>query len=138
MGYRLKIKDLSFDEGVITAVTFDSDTPASGNARSTDLRATMRIVGRINFSLGAEISDSTVELAKWALMSSDQADCYREVQVQVINGGQVVRQYKYPNAFVMDYEENLNDEEGVGTFVLLVKQKQDLTSKLELKGNFEE
>lgn len=141
MGFRVKItggKDVEFDEGVITTVNFISDTPDASNARSTDLGVILRIVGRINFSLGAEIEDSTVELANWALMPSDQADCYRDVQVQVINGGQVVRQYKYPNAFVMDYTENLNDDEGVGTFTLLVKQKKDLTAKIELKGNFEE
>lgn len=141
MGFRVKItggKDVEFNEGVITAVDFISDTPDASNARSTDLGVMLKIIGRINFSLGAEIEDSTVELANWSLMPSDKAECYREVQVQVINGGQVVRQYKYPNAFVMDYTENLNDDEGVGTFILLIKQKKDLTAKIELKGNFEE
>ena len=33
----------------------------------------------------------------------------------------------------MDYTEDLNDEEGVGTFTLLLKQKKDLTDKVELK-----
>ena len=141
MGFRCKItggKDVEFDEGVITAVNFISDTPDASNARSTDLGVILRIVGRINFSLGAEVEDSTVELANWALMPSDKADCYREVQIQVVNGGQIVRQYTYPNAFVMDYTEDLNDDEGVGEFTLLVKQKKDLTAKVELKGNFEE
>ena len=87
---------------------------------------------------GAEVDDSTVELANWALMASDQADCYREAQVQVINGGQIIRQYTYPNAFVMGYTEDLDDDAGVGTFVLTLKQKKDLTAKVELKGNFEE
>jgi hypothetical protein len=141
MGFRCKItggKNVEFDEGIITAVEFISDTPDASNARSTDLGVILKIVGRINFSLGAEVEDSTVELANWALMPSDKSDCYREVQVQVVSGGQIVRQYKYPNAFVMDYTEDLNDEEGVGEFTLLVKQKKDLTAKIELKGNFEE
>ena len=140
MGFRVKItggKDVEFNEGVVTAVNFISDTPDNSNARSTDLGVMLRIVGRINFSLGAELEDSTVELANWALMPSDQANCYRNVQVQVVNGGQIVRQYTYPNAFVMDYTEDLNDEEGVGTWTLLLKQKKDLTDKIELKGNFE-
>ena len=140
MGFRLKVtggKDVEFNEGIITAVNFLSDTPDATNARSTDLGVVMKISGRINFSLGAEIEDSTVELANWALMPSDQANCYRNVQVQVVSGGQIVRQYTYPNAFVMDYMEDLNDEEGVGTFYLLLKQKKDLTDKVELKGNFE-
>ncbi len=140
MGFRVKItggKDVEFNEGVITAVNFISDTPENTNARSTDLSVILKLEGRINFSLGAEIEDSTVELATWALMASDQANCYRNVEVKVINGGQVVRQYTYPNAFVMDYTEDLNDEEGVGTWSMLLKQKKDLTDKVELKGNFE-
>lgn len=141
MGFRVKItggKDVEFNEGIITSVEFISDTPDTSNARSTDLGVVMNIKGRINFSLGAEEDDSTVELANWALMPSDQSDCYRNVQVQVVNGGQIVRQYTYPNAFVMGYTEDLNDEEGVGEFELLLKQKKDLTAKVELKGNFEE
>ena len=141
MGFRVKItggKDVSFDEGIITAVDYISDTPDTANARSTDLGVILNIKGRINFSLGAEQEDSTVELANWALMPSDQADCYRNVQVQVVSGGQIVRQYTYPNAFVMGYTENLDDDEGVGSFEMLLKQKKDLTAKVELKGNFEE
>lgn len=141
MGFRVKItggKDVEFNEGIITGVEFVSDTPDSSNARSTDLGVVLKISGRINFSLGAEEDDSTVELANWALMPSDQSDCYRNVQVQVVNGGQIVRQYTYPNAFVMDYTEDLNDDEGVGAFQILLKQKKDLTAKVELKGNFEE
>ena len=140
MGFRVKItggKDVEFNESVITSVQFLSETPEASNARSNDLGVTLKITGRINFSLGAEIEDSTVELDNWALMPSDQADCYREVQVQVVNGGQIIRQYTYPNAFVMGYSENLNDDEGVGQFELIVKQKKDLTEKVELKGNFE-
>lgn len=141
MGFRVKVtggKDVEFDEGIITSVEFVSDTPDTSNARSTDLGVILSIKGRINFSLGAEQEDATVELANWSLMPSDQADCYRNVQVQVVSGGQIVRQYTYPNAFVMDYTEDLNDEEGVGTFTILLKQKKDLTAKVELKGNFEE
>ncbi len=141
MGFRFKVtggNDVEFDETIITAVEFLSDTPDASNARSNDLGVVLKVTGRINFSLGAEVNDSTVELANWALMASDQADCYREAQVQIINGGQIIRQYKYPNAFVMGYTEDLDDDAGVGTFVLTLKQKKDLTTKVELKGNFEE
>lgn len=140
MGFRLKVsggKDIEMNESILTAVHFISDTPDTSDARSTDLGVILKIVGRINFSLGAQIADATVDVASWALMPSDQADCYRNVQVQVVSGGQIVRQYTYPNAFVMDYLEDLNDEEGVGTWTLLLKQKKDLTDKVELKGNFE-
>jgi len=140
MGFRLKVtggKDIEMNETILTAVNFISETPENANARSTDLGVILKIAGRINFSLGAQLADATVDVAAWALMPSDKAECYRNVQIQVVNGGQIVRQYTYPNAFVMDYMEDLNDEEGVGTWTLLLKQKKDLTDKVELKGNFE-
>lgn len=140
MGFRVKVtggEDVELNEDILTAVQFLSDTPENSNARSTDLSAALKIEGKINFSLGAEAEDGTVKLATWALMASDQANCYRKVEVKVVSGGQTVRQYTYPNAFVMGYTEELSDEEGVGTFTLLLKQKQDLIEKLELKGNFE-
>ena len=140
MGFRVKVtggKDVEFNETVITSVQFTAETPDASNARSNDLGVVLKIIGRINFSLGAEVEDSTVELDNWALMPSDQADAYRKIEVQVVNGGQIIRQYTYPNCFVMGYSENLNDDEGVGHFELIVKQKKDLTDKVELKGNFE-
>lgn len=141
MGFRVKItggEDVEFNEDIISAVQFLSDTPDNSNARSTDLSATLKITGRINFTLDAAAEDGTVKLATWALMESDQANCYRKVEVKVVSGGQIVRQYTYPNSFVMGYTEELSDEEGVGTFTLLLKQKKDLIEKIELKGNFGE
>ena len=88
MGFRVKVtggKDVEFNETVITSVQFISDTPDASNARSNDLGVILKITGRINFSLGAEVEDSTVELDNWALMPSDQADCYRNVEVQIVD-----------------------------------------------------
>ena len=140
MGFRVHItgdEEIDLNEGIVTDVQFISDTPNASNARSTDLGVIMIIKGRINFSIGAEVEDPTVKLATWALIPSDKADCYREMQVQIVSGDQIVRQYTYPNAFVMAYTENLNDDEGVGSFSLTLKQKKDLTENVELKGNFE-
>ena len=90
MGFRLKVtggKDIEMNETILTAVQFISETPDDANARSTDLGVNLKISGRINFSLGAELADATVDVASWALMPSDQADCYRNVQIQVVSGG---------------------------------------------------
>ncbi len=45
--------------------------------------------------------------------------------MEVVSAGQVVRKYEVPNAFVMEYSEEMDDETGVGTFYLHVKQKKD-------------
>ena len=77
-----------------------------------------------------------MNLAKWSVVPSESADAYRTVKVDVVAAGQIVRQITLPNAFVMEYEESLDDETGVGEFYLHVKQKKDLTGLTSLEGGF--
>lgn len=163
MGFRLTVdgdSKIEFKEDALTQVQFLSNTPnggkpqgrgrdglslgydadirpGSGNARATDVGLGVKIWGRINFSLGAEIEDATVTMANWALQASDQAAAYRKAVIQVVASGQVVREYTIPNAFIVEYSEDLDDAEGVGHFYLHLRQKKDLNPKVELKGGFE-
>ena len=88
------------------------------------------------FSLGGEEQDSTLNLAQWSLVPSESADSYRTVQVDVVSASQIVRRVTLPNAFVMEYSEALDDETGVGSFYLHVKQKKDQTDKVTIDGEF--
>ena len=56
--------------------------------------------------------------------------------IEVIAASQVVRKYTYPNAFVVDYKENYGDEEGVGTFTLIMKQKKDKMAQVSVDGGY--
>ena len=69
-------------------------------------------------------------------MPAENADCYRKVTIEVIAASQVVRKYTYPNAFVVDYKENYGDEEGVGTFTLIMKQKKDKMAQVSVDGGY--
>ncbi len=109
----------------------------ASDARSSDLAMGLRISGRIQSALEAAVADGTVDLAQWALVPSDAADCYRKVTAKLITAGQVVRQYVIPNAFVLSYQEKLTDETGAGEFVLIVRQKRDMNERVELSGGFE-
>jgi len=163
MGFRLNVdgeKKIEFGETVLTGVQFlsntpsgskgagrgrdglnlkeiDYNTPGSGNARATDIGLGVKIWGRINFSLKAELEDATVTLANWALQDSSVEAAYRKATVQVVASGQVVREYTMPNAFIVEYSEDLDDETGVGHFYVHLRQKKDLNAKVELKGGFE-
>lgn len=162
MGFRLTVsgggKDIKFDETALIDLRFLSESPhgqqsnphreglavrssqfltvGSGNARATDFGMGVEIKGRINFSLGAEVEDATVAMANWSLMPSDQAAAYRKAVIQCVAGGQVVREYTLPNAFIVEYSEELDDENGVGEFVVQLRQKKDCNAKVELKGGF--
>jgi hypothetical protein len=141
MGFRVKVEgaesiDLSIES--LLTVEFKTDTPDDSNARSTDLGTSLMITGKILTPVGGEAADSTIKLAQWSLVPAEKADCYRNVKVDVISASQVVRQFTLPNAFVVDYEEEYGDVEGVGTFKLYVKQKKDKTAAVKFEGGFGE
>ena len=95
MGFRMKIDGsgpVNLSEKCITNVEFDSEIPKDSNARATVNGVGLKITGKMLFSLGAETEDSTLNLAKWSLVPSDSADCYRNVQIDVVAAGQIVRQ----------------------------------------------
>lgn len=139
MGFRLKIDGsgpVEMNERQIKNVEFCSEIPEDSNARATDNGACLKIWGKLLFSLGAEIDDSTLNLAKWSQVPSELADCYRKVEIQVVSAGQIVRNITLPNAFVMEYSESLDDESGVGEFYLHVKQKKDIVDNTQIDGGF--
>lgn len=139
MGFRVSIDGsgpVNLTEQCVKSVKFQSEIPTDSNARAMDNGATLKIWGKMLFSLGAEAQDATLNLAKWSVVPSESADAYRCVKVDVVAAGQIVRQITLPNAFVMEYEESLDDENGVGEFYLHVKQKKDLTKLTSLEGGF--
>lgn len=139
MGFRLKIEGneaISLHETNIINVEFTADIPHDSNARSTDLGSTLLITGKILAAVDGEEADDTSKIARWSLVPAENADCYRNVQVDVIAASQVVRQITLPNAFVVDYKEDFTDETGTGVFTLLVKQKKDKMASLKFEGGF--
>jgi hypothetical protein len=140
MAHRLTVTGMTgvihIDERAITKVTFDSDTPDDSNARATDYGLSMTVYGKMLFNLGASLKDQTIDLARWSQVPSHKADCYRKVEVEVVSASQVVRRFTLPDAFVMGYEEFLDDETGIGTFRLHVKQKKDENRLVTVDGGF--
>ena len=140
MGFRLNVsggaEQIDLDEKSIKNVIFTSESPADSNARATDFGVSMKVWGKMLYKLGGEGSDGTIELSKWSVVPSEKADCYRDAVVEVISAGQVVRKYEVPNAFIMEYSEEMDDETGVGTFYLHVKQKKDENDKVKIEGGY--
>ena len=140
MGFRLSVtggaEQIALNEKSIKNVVFGSESAVDSNARATDFGVSMKIWGKMLYKLGGEGSDATLELSKWSVVPSEKADCYRTATVEVISAGQVVRKYEVPNAFMMEYSEEMDDETGVGTFYLHVKQKKDKTTDTAIEGGF--
>lgn len=140
MGFRVSVTGgtdaINFDERAITQVVFDSDTADDSNARATDYGLSVKIWGKMLYSLGALEADNTLGLAQWSQVPSHRADCYRNLEVSVIAASQVVRKFTLPQGFVVDYTEELDDESGVGTFYLHVKEKKDENRQVKIEGGF--
>ena len=140
MGFRMKItggsEDIIFDERSITKVDFNSASSADSNARATDFGMTVKVWGKMLYKLGGEGNDPTLGLAIWSQVPSEKADCYRNAEVKFVSAGQVVRQFTLPNAFVMEYSEKVDDESGVGTFYIHMKQKKDENMSTKIEGGF--
>lgn len=140
MGFRLSVtggsETVSLDERSIKNVIFESASSMDSNARATDFGVSMKIWGKMLYKLGGEGDDGTIGLSKWSVVPSERPDCYRDVSVDVVSAGQIVRKYDAPNAFIMEYSEEMDDETGVGTFYMHVKQKKDENSKVKIEGGY--
>jgi hypothetical protein len=140
MGFRLSVKgaeNVELSERNLESVFFGTDTPHDSDARSTDLGATLTVTGKILTATDGQTVDDTIKLAKWSNVQAESADSYRDVTLQVIAAGQVVRQYNLPKAFVVDLTEKFDDDEGTGHFSLTVKQKKDVLDSLKLDGGYD-
>lgn len=140
MGFRLKVtggpEDIVFDERSITNVTYNSASPMDSNARATDFGLDVKVWGKMLYKLGGEGADATLNLAKWSQVASEKPDCYRNAQVTIVSASQVVRQITLPNAFIVEYSEEVDDESGVGTFYIHMKQKKDENRAATIEGGF--
>ena len=139
MGFRLTIEGesdtIKLGMENINDVSYESDTPNDSNARATDLSTILVISGKILAAVDGE-PDQTKKLALWSLVNAEKADAYRNAVLEVIAGDQVVRKVTFPNAFVVDYTEDFGHTEGVGTFMLVIKQKKDKLPAVAIDGNY--
>lgn len=140
MGFRMKITGgpdaITFDERALTKVIFDSETPKDSNARATDHAMSVKVWGKMLYFLGAADTDHTLGLAQWSQVPSHKSTCYRNLEIEVVSASQVVRKFTLPQAFVMEYTEELDDENGVGTFYLHAKEKKDENRIVKIEGGF--
>ena len=107
-------------------------------ARSNDVRAEIKIIGRIT----AENKDTTCELANWS-KEKDSSLIYRKVILTIYPSTDnpiLLRNYELENMFVLDYTESfemptenfskqINSENDNGLFELYLVQKNGAYSQ---------
>ena len=116
-----------------------SDGHPVGQQRK-DLGVTMIIVGKI-LSDSAEVgkpADSTAKLLEWSAIPAEKKEAYKNVVVTVNAGGISTRRYQLPDAFVVDYFEDFDNQEGGGQFTLVLKQRKNKLKDVMVTGGFAE
>lgn len=73
MGFILNVEGTELGVETIQTVKFAVDTPDGTNAKTTDVAVTATIRGKILTMLD-EGSEASMDLAKWAMVTSDNAD----------------------------------------------------------------
>ena len=120
MGVRIDIDGIKLSEKVVESFKFLAEVPEDSNARTSSLSATVEIKGKI-----LDKEEPTIQIEEWSRVSATEANCYRNMTIETIAQSQVVRQYILPNAFVVDYTEEFDIQQGVGHFTLIARQKKD-------------
>lgn len=127
-------------EGVMPGDFDRAALEARNDARATDCATGLKVWGRIEFNARVKDMDSTdpvMKLAGFALFLSEAASAYSKFELSVIDGGQTVRKYVLSNAFAVEYNEDIDDEEGVGHFYLHLRQKKADNENIQVTGGFE-
>jgi hypothetical protein len=120
----------------ISDAIYRTDTPDDSNARSTEVGSELRVSGRVMNNPQGGNADETMKLALWSLVPAGKEDCYRQVELEVVVGGNVIRKVVLPNAFVVDYKEDYGTNQGVGLFNLVVRQKKDKITAVKIEGGY--
>lgn len=117
MAYKVTISDGSVLEKCIDNVIYYLNPPGdSVNLSRSTVRNSMIISGMI------DIDEKTEGLYKWALISGNNKECYKDITVEQFRAGQLVRKVRFSKAFVVDYSENYSNSEGVGHFTIYIRQ----------------
>ena len=120
----------------VRKVIYQTDIPLDSNARTKDVGSTLEISGKILTATDGDPFDSTRQMGLWSMVPAEDSNCYRKVTVEIIQAGIVERKYYFPNAFVVNYNEDFGDTDGVGTFKLTIKQKKDKLSNITIEGGY--
>lgn len=132
MGFRVTIGDVVLDDTVVESVEFSVISPENVDAKGAITSASLKITGKILNTSG----EKTVGLASWAADDIHNGYEYKNVVAQYIHDSTVLREYTLPNAFAVDYSEEYGDNNGSGTFTLLVNQKKQHLKETQVNGGY--
>ena len=128
--------DFEIAKECVRSVRMTTDIPLNSDARTKDVGSTLILKGKILSAVDGDPFDSTRQLGLWSMVPAEDATAYRQVTVEITEGGLVERKYTFPRAFVVDYREVYGDTDGIGIFKILIKQKKDKLELVTVEGGY--
>jgi len=130
--------EIKIEEESTKKVIFKVEIPPDSRARTKDVGVTLTVIGKIRAETGqlGNAADSTAKLMEWSVVPSEKKEAYRKVTLKVTSGGIVTRQYELPNAFIVDYHEDFESDDGIGEFTLVLKQMKNKMADVKVTGGF--
>lgn len=129
-------KKAALDGTFISGVDFVSDTPDATKGRAASQVFGLILTGSINYNVIDGTEHPLNAITEWALLPAESPNTYKKVQVDITASDQIVRSYIFPQAFVMAYAEDMQEEAGRGTFKLELRQKKDTGTAIEIKDPY--
>jgi len=111
---------------LLTSINIKFDSP---NEDVLDRSSEAILKATIDGKISKDIKTETINLLKWSLTRKD--DVYRKVTIRIENEEEIIREYIFTQAFVIDYSENI-DKNG-GRFSLLLAQKGNKMNEVEVR-----
>ena len=131
-------KDIILEDENLTSVEYKLGTAnESLTSRATDATTTLTVKGLIVTPTGDAPADDTVEIALWSLVKSKDGDIYRNVTVDSVSSGKVLRRFELPYAYIVSYDETYGLNGDDGSFTLVVAEKKDRHEDTEISGGFD-
>ena len=130
--------EITLEEESARKIIFKVEIPPDSRARTKDVGVTLTLVGKIlaDTSQAGNAADSTAKIMEWSVVPSEKKEAYRSVTVKIKSGGIVTRQYELPNAFIVDYHEDFESDDGIGEFTLVLKQMKNKLADVKVTGGF--
>ncbi|MCL1878993.1 MAG: hypothetical protein FWF80_09045 [Defluviitaleaceae bacterium] len=117
----------------ITDFAWSNSTTEDAEQKGASVKDVMTICGKIR--VPKDDDHKSLELAQWSQVPPSSEDAYKEVSVECVDKNTVVRFVKFPNAFVVSYDEKFNVK-GECIFELEVRQRGENLSEIEIEGNY--
>lgn len=132
--------EIEIEEESTREIIFKVEIPQDSRARTKDVGVTLTVKGKImaDTESAGNAADSTAKLMEWSVVPAEKKEAYRAVTVKVTSGGIATRQYELPNAFIVDYSENFENDSGIGEFTLILKQMKNKLADVKVTGGFSE